>query len=99
MLAILVEHLYTVGRGNIKAAGGIEATAVAARALPLCQTGCIEVGELALITELTVRAHVKNDQRSRIGNNDVLLIGRQNNPVGVKAWVSSLCVLFSHLPV
>src|SRR5262249_26338879 len=61
MFALFVEDLYTVGRRNVKTAIGIEATAVTAGALPLCETCPVEIGELSLVTELTIRAHLEDN--------------------------------------
>jgi hypothetical protein len=66
VLAILVEHLNTVGRWDVETAIGVEATAVATGALALRKTDSIEVCKFALVTELTIRAYVKNDESSGI---------------------------------
>src|SRR5262245_51025472 len=99
MFAVFIEDLYTVGRRNVKTAIGIEAAAVTAAALPLCKTRPVEVHELALVAELTIRTHIEDHERSGVGDDDVFLVRGQDDPVGAKTGVPIFRVLFRHLAI
>lgn len=99
ILTICIEDLRTGGCRDVKAAFGVEAASIAARTLPLCEPGSIKVSELPLVTQLTISAHVENDEGPRIRDDYVLLIGRQNNPVGPQGRVFIFCILLRNLAI
>src|SRR4030095_16551832 len=81
MLATLVEDLDAVGRRHVQTAVSIEATAVSAGALPLCEPRPVEIRELALIRELTIRTDVEDRERAGVRDDDVLLVRREDDAV------------------
>jgi hypothetical protein len=97
MLASLVEDLDAVGRRHVQTALSIEATALPAGALPLCEPRPVEIRELALIRELTIRTDVEHRERAGVRDDDVLLVRREDHAVGAEPRGPVFGVLFRDL--